>query len=125
MASGGSTNGVLHLLAIAREAGVKLSIDDFDRISEKTPIIVDLKPWGRFVATDFYAAGGQRLFAKRLKDGGYLKDEMHRDRDADVRGGRVAPSSSPGSRSSTHRTSPRRRPAASRSCAATSPPRAA
>jgi len=76
MASGGSTNGVLHLLAIAREAGVKLSIDDFDRISEKTPIIVDLKPWGRFVATDFYKAGGQRLFAKRLKDGGYLKDEI-------------------------------------------------
>src|SRR5262245_7769214 len=76
MASGGSTNGVLHLLAIAREAGVKLSIDDFDKISEKTPIIVDLKPWGKYVAVDLYKAGGQRLFAKNLKDGGLLKDEM-------------------------------------------------
>jgi dihydroxy-acid dehydratase len=76
MASGGSTNGVLHLLAIAREAGVKLTIDDFDRVSEKTPIIVDLKPWGRFVAVDLYHAGGQRLFAKNLKDGGLLKDEL-------------------------------------------------
>ncbi len=76
MASGGSTNGVLHLLAIAREAGVKLSIDDFDTISEKTPIIVDLKPWGKYVAVDLYKAGGQRLFAKNLKDGGLLKDEL-------------------------------------------------
>src|SRR5262245_31993848 len=76
MASGGSTNGVLHLLAIAREAGVKLSIDDFDKISEKTPIIVDLKPWGKYVAVDFHKAGGQRLFAKNLKDGGLLKDEL-------------------------------------------------
>ncbi len=76
MASGGSTNGVLHLLAIAREAGVKLSIDDFDRISERTPIITDLKPWGKYVATDLHEAGGQRLFARRLQEGGLLKDEM-------------------------------------------------
>jgi dihydroxy-acid dehydratase len=76
MASGGSTNGVLHLLAIAREAGVPLGIDDFDRISERTPIIVDLKPWGRYVAVDLYEAGGQRLFAKRLQEGGLLKDEL-------------------------------------------------
>jgi dihydroxy-acid dehydratase len=76
MASGGSTNGVLHLLAIAREAGVKLEIDDFDRISKKTPIITDLKPWGRYVAVDLYEAGGQRLFAKRLQEGGLLKDEI-------------------------------------------------
>jgi dihydroxy-acid dehydratase len=76
MASGGSTNGVLHLLAIAREAGIKLSIDDFDRISEKTPIIVDLKPWGKYVAVDLYNAGGQRLFAQRLNEGGHLKDEL-------------------------------------------------
>jgi dihydroxy-acid dehydratase len=76
MASGGSTNGVLHLLAIAREAGVKLALDDFDKISEKTPIIVDLKPWGKFVAVDLHKAGGQRLFAKNLKDGGFLKDEL-------------------------------------------------
>jgi dihydroxy-acid dehydratase len=76
MASGGSTNGVLHLLAVAREAGVKLSIDDFDKISAKTPIITDLKPWGKYVATDLYQAGGQRLFARRLKEGGLLKDEI-------------------------------------------------
>ena len=75
MASGGSTNGVLHLLAIAREAGVKLSIDDFDRISAKSPIITDLKPWGRFVATEFWQAGGVRLFAKRLMEAGLIKDE--------------------------------------------------
>jgi len=76
MASGGSTNGVLHLLAIAREAGVKLKIDDFDRISKRTPIITDLKPWGKFFAVDLFKAGGQRLFAKRLKEGGLLKDEI-------------------------------------------------
>src|SRR5690348_14929485 len=71
-ASGGSTNAVLHLLAIAREAGVALSIDDFDRISERTPLIADLKPGGRFVASDLYKAGGTQLVAKRLLDGGLL-----------------------------------------------------
>ncbi|HEX7901438.1 MAG TPA: dihydroxy-acid dehydratase [Planctomycetota bacterium] len=76
MASGGSTNGVLHLLAIAREAGLKLSIDDFDRVSMKSPIITDLKPWGRFVATEFWKAGGVRLFAKRLMEGKLIKDEI-------------------------------------------------
>jgi dihydroxy-acid dehydratase len=75
MASGGSTNAVLHLLAIAREAGVELSIDDFDRISERTPILTDLKPFGRFVASDLYRAGGVRLLARRLLDAGLLKDE--------------------------------------------------
>ncbi|MBI4341671.1 MAG: dihydroxy-acid dehydratase [Candidatus Omnitrophica bacterium] len=65
-ATGGSTNAVLHLLAIAREAGVPLAIDDFDRISRKTPLLADLKPWGRFVATDLYRAGGIALVAKRL-----------------------------------------------------------
>ena len=65
-ATGGSTNSVLHLLAIAREAGVPLSIDDFDRISRATPLLADLKPWGRFVATDLYQAGGIALVAKRL-----------------------------------------------------------
>src|SRR5258705_13456132 len=58
VASGGSTNAVLHLLACAREAGVKLALDDFDRISAKTPFIADLKPGGRFVAVDLYKAGG-------------------------------------------------------------------
>jgi len=71
-ASGGSTNAVLHLLAIAREAGLALSIDDFDRISRKTPILADLKPGGRFVATDLYAAGGTSLLAKRMLEAGLL-----------------------------------------------------
>ena len=56
--SGGSTNGVLHLLAVAREAGVELAIDDFDRISERTPLLCDLKPGGHYVAADLYEAGG-------------------------------------------------------------------
>ncbi len=66
--SGGSTNAVLHLLAIAREAGVPLAIDAFDRISRRTPLLADLKPGGRFVATDLYRAGGTRLIAQRLLD---------------------------------------------------------
>jgi dihydroxy-acid dehydratase len=71
-ATGGSTNAVLHLLAIAREAGIALSIDDFDRISAKTPILADLKPGGRFVATDLYAAGGTPLVARRMLEAGLL-----------------------------------------------------
>ncbi len=71
-ATGGSTNAVLHLLAIAHEAGIELSLDDFDRISARTPLIVDLKPGGRFVANDLYKAGGIQLVARRLLDGGYL-----------------------------------------------------
>jgi dihydroxy-acid dehydratase len=71
-ATGGSTNSVLHLLAIAREAGVELSIDDFDRISDRTPLIADLKPGGRFVANDLYKAGGIQLVAKRLIDAGLI-----------------------------------------------------
>ena len=74
-ATGGSTNAVLHLLAIANEAKVPLSIDDFDRISAKTPILADLKPGGRFVATDLYAAGGTALIAKRMIEAGLLKGE--------------------------------------------------
>jgi len=72
VASGGSTNAVLHLLACAHEAGVKLSIDDFDRISAKTPYLADLKPGGRFVAQDLYKAGGIGLLAKRLLEGKYI-----------------------------------------------------
>jgi len=74
VATGGSTNAVLHLLAIAREMGVPLCIDDFDRISAKTPIIADLKPGGRFTAPDMETAGGQRLLAKRLRDAGHIVD---------------------------------------------------
>jgi dihydroxy-acid dehydratase len=71
-ASGGSTNGVLHLLAVAREAGIELAIDDFERISRKTPLLADLKPSGRFVATDLYKAGGVGVIVKRLAEAGVL-----------------------------------------------------
>jgi dihydroxy-acid dehydratase len=71
-ASGGSTNAVLHLLAMAREAGVPLAIDDFQTISARTPLLVDLKPAGRFVAVDVDKAGGIPVIAKRLVDGGYV-----------------------------------------------------
>jgi dihydroxy-acid dehydratase len=74
-ASGGSTNGVLHLLALAHEAGVELSIDDFDRISEETPLICDLKPGGRYVGVDLYRAGGVALLARRLQDAGRLHED--------------------------------------------------
>jgi dihydroxy-acid dehydratase len=70
-ATGGSTNAVLHLLAIAREAGVALEIDDFDRISAATPLLADLKPGGRFVAHDLHHAGGIQLVARRLVEGGF------------------------------------------------------
>ncbi len=66
VATGGSTNGVLHLLAIAREAGVPLAIDEFDRVSARTPILADMKPWGRFTAPDMHRAGGVRLLAREL-----------------------------------------------------------
>jgi dihydroxy-acid dehydratase len=72
--SGGSTNIVLHLLAVAREAGVPLSIDDFDRIAWETPLLADLKPGGRFVATDLYRAGGVPVIVKRLKEAGRLRE---------------------------------------------------
>ncbi|HIM15021.1 MAG TPA: dihydroxy-acid dehydratase [Acidobacteria bacterium] len=70
--TGGSTNAVLHLLAIAHEAGVDLKLEDFDRISEQTPLLADLKPGGRFVATDLYRAGGLELVVSRLKEAGLL-----------------------------------------------------
>ena len=73
VASGGSTNAVLHLLACAHEAGVTLSLQDFERISAKTPFLADLKPGGRFVANDLYKAGGIGLLAKRLLEGKFIK----------------------------------------------------
>jgi dihydroxy-acid dehydratase len=72
-ATGGSTNAVLHLLAIANEAGVPLDIDDFDRISAKVPLLADLKPGGRYVATDLYRAGGIPLVIQRLAASGILQ----------------------------------------------------
>ena len=100
-ATGGSTNAVLHLLAIAREAGVELKIDDFDLISSRTPLIADLKPGGRFVANDLYRAGGIQLLAKRLADAGLLTARRSRSR----------------ARRSPRRPGPRRSPAARRFCA--------
>ncbi|MGC2420367.1 MAG: dihydroxy-acid dehydratase [Candidatus Acidiferrales bacterium] len=73
-ASGGSTNAVLHLLAIARDAGVPLVLDEFDEISSKTPLLADLKPGGRFTAPDMFSAGGMRLLAQRLHEAGLLQD---------------------------------------------------
>ena len=70
--SGGSTNGVLHLLAVAREAGVPLAIDEFDAISERTPLLCDLQPGGRYAATDLYEAGGVPLVIKRMLEAGVL-----------------------------------------------------
>lgn len=74
-ATGGSTNAVLHLLALANEAKLPLTIEEFDRISGRTPILADLKPGGRFVATDLYAAGGTALVAKRMLEAGLLRGE--------------------------------------------------
>ena len=82
---------VLHLLAIAREAKIKLSIDDFDKINRKVPLLADLKPGGRFTASDLYAAGGTTLVAKRLLDAGLLaRQPADRDRPNDRRRGQEA-----------------------------------
>lgn len=75
-ASGGSTNGVLHTLAFAREAGIPYTIDDIEATNKKTPLICDLKPTGRFVATDMYRAGGIRLLTQRLIEGGYADGSL-------------------------------------------------
>ncbi|HEU5287369.1 MAG TPA: dihydroxy-acid dehydratase, partial [Candidatus Limnocylindria bacterium] len=75
MATGGSTNAVLHLLACARESGAELSIDDFDRISAKTPLLADMKPWGRFTAPDMHRAGGIMLVLQRLQQAGLLNEK--------------------------------------------------
>jgi dihydroxy-acid dehydratase len=73
-ATAGSTNAVLHLLAIAKEAEVLLAIDDFDPVSARTPVVADLKPGGRFTAVDMHRAGGERLLGARLRDAGLLRD---------------------------------------------------
>ncbi len=74
--TGGSTNAVLHLLAIAQEAGIPLELEDFDVINGRVPLLADLKPGGRFVAADLFNAGGTRLVAKRLSDAGYLHQDQ-------------------------------------------------
>jgi dihydroxy-acid dehydratase len=75
VATGGSTNVVLHLLALAHEAGVTLTLGDFERISARTPVLADMKPWGRYVATDLHEAGGVALVAQRLLEAGHLNGE--------------------------------------------------
>ncbi|HVR75077.1 MAG TPA: dihydroxy-acid dehydratase [Planctomycetota bacterium] len=72
MATGGSTNAVLHLLALAREAGVRLALKDFDRISRKTPVLANLKPWGLYTAVEMHEAGGMGVVANRLLEAGIL-----------------------------------------------------
>jgi dihydroxy-acid dehydratase len=74
-ASGGSTNAVLHLIALARELGIELTMADFERISRATPLLADLKPGGRFVATDLYAAGGVPVILQRLAEAGSLHEQ--------------------------------------------------
>jgi dihydroxy-acid dehydratase len=76
VATGGSTNGVLHLLAIAREFGLDFTIDDFDRIAARTPVLADMKPWGRFHATDVHRAGGVALVARELAKRGLVHGEL-------------------------------------------------
>ncbi len=73
--SGGSTNGVLHLLAVAREMGVPLTIDEFEQVSERTPLLCDLQPGGQYAATDLYEAGGVPLVLARLKEAGLLNED--------------------------------------------------
>jgi dihydroxy-acid dehydratase len=75
-ASGGSTNAVLHLLAVAREADVAFTIDDFDRLAGQTPLLADMKPGGRFMAADFHRAGGVRLVLQRLIAAGIIPGEL-------------------------------------------------
>lgn len=74
--TGGSTNAVLHIMAIAHELGLPLSLDDFDTINQRIPLLADLKPGGRYMAADLYQAGGTRLVAKRLLDAGFLKGDQ-------------------------------------------------
>jgi len=72
MATGGSTNAVLHLLAVAQEAKVELALEDFDRVSARTPLLADMKPWGRFTAPDLGKAGGIMLVMQRLLEAGVV-----------------------------------------------------
>jgi len=76
VATGGSTNAVLHFLAMVWEAGVRLSIDDFDRISRRTPVLPDLKPSGRYTAPDMHCAGGMGLVAQRLLEAGLIHPDL-------------------------------------------------
>ena len=124
-ATGGSTNAVLHFLALAREAGVELTIDDFDRISERTPLLADLKPSGRFVATDLYRAGGVRLVVKRLLDAGLLKADAPTVTGRTIGEEAADAEETPGQEVIRPLEDPIKATGGSRSCAATSRPTAA
>ena len=124
--SGGSTNGVLHLLAVAYEMGVPLEIDEFEAISERTPLLCDLQPGGQYVATELYEAGGVPLVLSRLKRGGHPQrgradGHGQDDRRARGRGGRDGRASRWCARFPIRS----KQRAASRSCAATSRRKAA
>src|ERR1700686_2163222 len=95
-ATGGSTNGVLHLLAIAYELGIDLTIDEFDRIAARTPIVADIKPGGRFVATDLHAAGGVALVARELLKAGLVHGDAPNVDGRSLAGGATAVGETPG-----------------------------
>jgi dihydroxy-acid dehydratase len=125
-ATSGSTNAVLHLLAIAREAGVPLDIDDFQKVSERTPILADLKPSGRFVAADVHSAGGIRLLASRLLSLGLLHGDAITVSGKTMAEEAAAAKETPGQEVIVApRTKPLKSPAAWSSCMATLRPKAA
>ena len=122
--SGGSTNLVLHLLAVAHEAGVPLELEDFDRIAWGTPLLCDLKPGGRYVATDLYRAGGVPLVIQAPPGGGpAARGRADGHRPVDRRGGLAGRGGRGPGRGAARRASRSSRTAASRSCAATWRPR--
>ena len=124
--SGGSTNGVLHLLAVAREMGVPLEIDEFEAISERTPLLCDLQPGGQYVATELYEAGGVPLVLARLQEAGILNADAQTvtGRTIGEHAAEAQETAGPAGRAAADATRSKR-PAASRSCAATSRPTAA
>src|SRR5690349_16372910 len=125
MATGGSTNAVLHLLATAAEFGILLSIDDFDRISRRTPVLADLRPWGRYTAPEMHAAGGMVVVGKRLLDVGLLHPEERTVTDCSL-GEEIGRAIEPEGQAVVRPLDrPLKAEEASRSCAATSRPAAA
>ncbi len=104
--TGGSTNAVLHLLAVAHEIGVELAIDDFDAVNQRIPLIADLKPGGRYMAADLYQAGGTRLVAKRLLEAGLLKGECMTVTGRTIREEAHTASETPGQKVLYHATEP-------------------
>ena len=117
-ATGGSTNAVLHLLAIARDMGVPLTIDEFDKIFAKTPVLADLKPSGRFTAPDMYDAGGMRLLGRHLKEARIASGRYNHLRQESLRGNCGSKRNTGAAGNPTAFKSAQRKTAASRFCAA-------